>query len=52
LGEWIGIRAEVDHVVTFNRACPVNNRELCQMPCAKDDACEHTDPQYQPVKFL
>jgi iron(III) transport system ATP-binding protein len=24
LGEWIGIRAEVDHVVTFNRACPVN----------------------------
>jgi iron(III) transport system ATP-binding protein len=33
IGEWIGIRAEVDHVVTFNRACPVNNRELCQMPC-------------------
>ena len=33
VGEWIGIRAEVDHVVTFNRACPVNNRELCQMPC-------------------
>ena len=34
LGEWIGIRAEVDHVVTFNRACPVQDRELCQMPCA------------------
>ena len=34
LGEWIGIRAEVDHVVTFNRACPVRERELCQMPCA------------------
>jgi iron(III) transport system ATP-binding protein len=34
LGEWIGIRAEVDHVVTFNRACPVRDRELCQMPCA------------------
>lgn len=33
LGEWIGIRAEVDHVVTFNRACPVRERELCQMPC-------------------
>ncbi len=33
LGEWIGIRAEVDHVVTFNRACPVRQRELCQMPC-------------------
>jgi len=56
LGEWIGIRAEVDHVVTFNRACPMNNRELCQMPCAKAEACEHTDPQYQPqtlpVKFI
>ena len=24
IGEWIGIRAEVDHVVTFNRTCPVN----------------------------
>ena len=34
LGEWIGIRAEVDHVVTFNRACPVRDRELCQMPCS------------------
>jgi iron(III) transport system ATP-binding protein len=34
LGEWIGIRAEVDHVVTFNRACPVRSSELCQMPCA------------------
>ncbi len=34
LGEWIGIRAEVDHVVTFNRTCPVGGRELCQMPCA------------------
>ena len=52
LGEWIGIRAEVDHVVTFNRACPVTDRELCQMPCAKAQACEHTDPQYQPVKFV
>jgi iron(III) transport system ATP-binding protein len=52
LGEWIGIRAEVDHVVTFNRACPVSDRDLCQMPCAKAEACEHTDPQYQPVKFV
>jgi iron(III) transport system ATP-binding protein len=33
IGEWIGIRAEVDHVVTFNRACPVQDRGLCQMPC-------------------
>jgi iron(III) transport system ATP-binding protein len=52
LGEWIGIRAEVDHVVTFNRACPVSDRGLCQMPCAKAEACEHTDPKYQPVKFV
>jgi iron(III) transport system ATP-binding protein len=51
LGEWIGIRAEVDHVVTFNRACPVTDRDLCQMPCAKAEACEHTDPKYQTIKF-
>ena len=44
LGEWIGIRAEVDHVVTFNRACPVKHRDLCQMPCAKAEACEHVAP--------
>jgi len=37
LGEWIGIRAEVDHVVTFNRACPVHQRQLCQMPCVADN---------------
>jgi len=34
IGEWIGIRAEVDHVVTFNRACPQGSRQLCQMPCS------------------
>ena len=33
VGEWIGIRAQVDHVVTFNRACHLGGRELCQMPC-------------------
>jgi iron(III) transport system ATP-binding protein len=33
IGEWIGIRAEVDHVVTFNRTCPFNGNELCQLPC-------------------
>jgi iron(III) transport system ATP-binding protein len=33
IGEWIGIRAEVDHVVTFDRVCPVNGSEMCQMPC-------------------
>ena len=46
LGEWIGIRAEVDHVVTFNRACPVQQRELCQMPCAH--AGEHPVRLRQP----
>ncbi len=52
LGEWIGIRAEVDHVVTFNRACPVRHRELCQMPCAHNgpEHCNHTD--LQPVTFV
>jgi len=47
VGEWIGIRAEVDHVVTFNRACPVEDRELCQMPCAQSNAAPglpNTDP--------
>ena len=39
IGEWIGIRPQVDHVVTFNRACPVNHRGLCQLPCqAQGDA--------------
>ena len=36
LGEWIGIRAQVDHVVTFNRDCPANAGKMCRMPC------EHT----------
>ncbi len=33
IGEWIGIRAEVDHVVTFDRACPLDQRAMCQLPC-------------------
>ena len=45
IGEWIGIRAEVDHVVTFNRACPVQQRELCQMPCARAGTCAHSPQQ-------
>ncbi|MCF8159967.1 MAG: ABC transporter ATP-binding protein [Polaromonas sp.] len=36
LGEWIGIRAQVDHVVTFNRDCPQHEGRMCSMPC------EHT----------
>ena len=46
VGEWIGIRAEVDHVVTFNRACPVNGNDLCNMPCAN-----HQAPHEQAVQF-
>ncbi|MFO1245494.1 MAG: ABC transporter ATP-binding protein [Ramlibacter sp.] len=40
VGEWIGIRAQVDHVVTFNRACPVNHNELCQMPCKEEKGAQ------------
>ncbi len=35
IGEWIGIRPQVDHVVTFNRACSLQESELCQMPCTQ-----------------
>ncbi|MFN7641160.1 MAG: ABC transporter ATP-binding protein, partial [bacterium] len=40
LGEWIGIRPEVDHVVTFNRACELHGSELCQMPCVRQSGAE------------
>ncbi len=58
IGEWIGIRAQVDHVVTFNRVCPVNGREMCQLPCQAQSrgacrliAAEGTEPPMvlQPV---
>ena len=39
IGEWIGIRAQVDHVVTFNRVCPVSGRDLCQLPCTAQQQC-------------
>ncbi len=48
IGEWIGIRAQVDHVVTFNRACPVAGRGLCQMPC--EMACELAAPAATPLQ--
>ena len=51
LGEWIGIRAEVDHVVTFNRACQMNDRELCQLPCPQAKARENSDSKYQNIKI-
>ncbi|HSW18671.1 MAG TPA: ABC transporter ATP-binding protein [Ramlibacter sp.] len=56
IGEWIGIRAQVDHVVTFDRVCPLNGRELCQTPCtqAGADACQPgaAAPQLQPAATL
>ena len=55
LGEWIGIRAEVDHVVTFNRACPVRDQELCQMPCTEREAGPQgsgQDTEVRPVRFV
>jgi len=40
IGEWIGIRPEVDHVVTFNRACSLRNGALCDKPCTgQQTAC-------------
>lgn len=36
IGEWIGIRAQVDHIVTFNRDGLVSDGTMCRMPC------EHT----------
>ena len=35
IGEWIGIRAQVDHVVTFDRECPVSDGKMCRMPCER-----------------
>ncbi|MCM2252562.1 MAG: ABC transporter ATP-binding protein [Ramlibacter sp.] len=51
IGEWIGIRADVDHVVTFNRSCPINGNGLCQLPCehARTLAAAATSQLAQPV---
>jgi iron(III) transport system ATP-binding protein len=51
IGEWIGIRAEVDHVVTFNRNCVLQERELCQMPCAQQagQACGQAPQPGEPA---
>lgn len=48
LGEWIGIRAQVDHVVTFNRTCPIRNGQLCQMPCQNMAATPESPPPHPP----
>lgn len=40
IGEWIGIRPEVDHVVTFNRACSLRQGAQCDRPCTgQQTAC-------------
>ena len=49
LGEWIGIRAEVDHVVTFNRECPHGPGALCQLPCAQSGAAASSAAKPSPV---
>jgi hypothetical protein len=36
-------------VVTFNRACPVNGNDLCNMPCAEQET-PHAQPMRMPVK--
>ena len=50
LGEWIGIRAEVDHVVTFNRVCQPQERELCQLPCAQAGVCAAEAGSFSPAR--
>jgi iron(III) transport system ATP-binding protein len=47
IGEWIGIRAQVDHVVTFNRACPPGKGGMCDLPCAVPcgEPCEGSSPE-------
>ena len=42
VGEWIGIRAEVDHVVTFNRSRPADDRAHGAM--AREQAAETPAP--------
>ena len=46
IGEWIGIRAQVDHVVTFNRPCRHKGSDLCHLPCAllQDGTCAARAP--------
>jgi iron(III) transport system ATP-binding protein len=50
LGEWIGIRAQVDHVVTFQRACSPKQRELCQLPCEQAGQCAAETGRFMPAK--
>jgi iron(III) transport system ATP-binding protein len=56
IGEWIGIRAQVDHVVTFNRACPPGKDGMCDLPCAVPcgEPCEggSAEPRELTVAFV
>jgi len=55
IGEWIGIRAQVDHVVTFHRACANTGSDMCHLPCEalEQGLCARTQTgagvQEQPV---
>ena len=44
VGEWIGIRAEVDHVVTFNRSRPADDRAHGELARAR--AAEAPNPAH------
>lgn len=49
IGEWIGIRAQVDHVVTFNRDCPASDGKICRMPCENTSRPTITGVTEQPI---
>ena len=51
IGERIGIRAEVDHVVTFNRACPREGEALCRMPCEHSTRAGTAGPSVQRISL-
>jgi iron(III) transport system ATP-binding protein len=52
IGEWIGIRAEVDHVVTFDRESSVSNGKLCRMPCEHSTSTSGTGVTITPPVSL
>jgi len=52
IGEWIGIRAEVAHVVTFDRESSVSKGKLCRMPCENAPRPTYIGTLPQPVSLL
>ncbi len=51
VGEWIGIRAEVDHVVIFNRARQASGRGVCQVP-STPEVVQSVKPLSQPQEQI